>query len=149
MLPPLCAPCFDGQGETSPNDAQRVELRYQVANLGPAKRAPALISHMDAVAEEVCMAAGGDVTTDQDGVKKISTISHDYGAPEPVGSIYQGLVRFLKFKGTTQSIGGRLARFEHLRGQAESKMQLAGAYAESSASVLCPQNASPPRSENY
>ena len=66
-----------------------MKLRRRVANLDPAKRYSAHSLQMNAVAQEVCMAAGSDVILDPDGVKKISKLLHDYFAPDAVGSVYQ------------------------------------------------------------
>ena len=66
MLPSVSAPCFYGKDASFSNYAQPVDMLGQVANFGPAKRAPALILHMDAAARRVCMAAGSDVITDHD-----------------------------------------------------------------------------------
>ena len=46
----LARPFFDGRGESLANYARGVELRGQVAYLDPAKRASALILHVDTVA---------------------------------------------------------------------------------------------------
>ena len=42
----------------------KVRLWAQVTNLGPAKRAFALILHKDTVARQVCLHAGGDTLMD-------------------------------------------------------------------------------------
>ena len=65
------------------------------------------------------MASGSDVIMDRDGVKKISTISHNYIAPDAVGSIYQKVTRNLQFEPKTQ------AMVEH---HPKSKMQTMDEY---------------------
>ena len=83
------------------------------------------------------MAAGGDAIMDQDGVKVLSAISHDYSAPEEAGSIYQEVVRSLQSKRTIQMIGEYLVRLD---------LQRRRAFPEIFAPALCLQHASVPRS---
>ena len=72
MLPPVSAPSFDRKGESSANYAQQVALWREVTNLGPAKRASALILHLDTVARNVCVAAESDAIMVHEGVEKIA-----------------------------------------------------------------------------
>ena len=64
-----------------------MELWNQVTNLDPARRASAVILHIDAVAQEVCMAAEGDVIMDQEAVEKIMELLRDHFAPGTVDSV--------------------------------------------------------------
>ena len=80
------------------------------------------------------MAAGRDAIMDQDGVKKISTILHDYLAPETGGSVFREVARFLQFGRATQTMGDYLVRFD--------------LFQEFVASALRSQNFSLPRYEN-
>ena len=57
-------------------------------NLGPAKRASALILSAGAIAREVCMAARSDQIMDQGGVMKIVKLLDGYFAPGAVDSVY-------------------------------------------------------------
>ena len=53
--------------------------------------------HIDPVARKVCEAEGNDQLMDTEDVAKILQVPHNYGAPEEVDSIYQGLDRPLQF----------------------------------------------------
>ena len=51
MLPSVDLPSFDRKGASFATYEQQVELWRHVANLGPVKRASALVLQMDAVAD--------------------------------------------------------------------------------------------------
>ena len=67
--------------------SQRVELRSQVANLGPARWATALTLRVDTVEREACMAAGSDVLMGHYGLGEISELSRDFLALQAAGSV--------------------------------------------------------------
>ena len=75
----------------------------------PIKRASALISNMDPVAREACMAAGSDQLANQDGVTKITQLLSAHLAPDAADSAYQEVARFSQFKRAAQTMGGYLA----------------------------------------
>ena len=68
MLPSVIVLTFGGRGSSFFNYDQRVKLWRQGANLDPSRRPSALVLHMDAVARQDCMAAGGDAALDLGGV---------------------------------------------------------------------------------
>ena len=65
------------------------------------------------------MVAGADQLADPDGVTKILQVLHNYPAPEALGSIYQGAVRYLRNKGARQTMDESLIHFDPLRCKAE------------------------------
>ena len=105
-----------------------VELRSYVTNLGPMKRAPALILEVGPVAREVCAAAGSALITDPDGAIKITLLLHDYFAPDAAGSVDQEVARSLRLARTTQTMGEYPVRSDLLRRKAESKLQMGWAF---------------------
>ena len=115
---------------------------------------------MDAVAREVCMAAGGAAVMAHDGAEEILEISHAYYAARAADSVYQETAWFLQFKRTTQTMDEYLVHFDSLRGKAgypesgyatkrvhNMKIGRGGAFPELLASVLRMKNASLPRPE--
>ena len=94
MFPSVIAPCIDGWGESLENYARQVELWRQVANLDPAKRAAVLFLEMDTLARKVCMAAGGDLITDQNGANEISELLRRYPASGAADSVFREIARF-------------------------------------------------------
>ena len=79
---------------------------------------------MDAVARQVCMAAGGDVIAD---------------APcmtDAMDSVYPEVVRFSQFKRTDRTMNEYLALFDLLHRKAESKMEMGGPFPGTFVSVL-------------
>ena len=86
-MPCLNVPSCGRKGASFSNYAQQVNLWRHVATLDQVKRASALILHMDAVASQVCVAAGGDVIIDRNGVDKISAMSRGYPTPEDVDPV--------------------------------------------------------------
>ena len=83
--------------------------------MDPVPRVPAHISQINTVARAVCMAAGGDVIMDQEGLEKILAQLRDYFAPDDVDSLYQEVVRFLQFERTSQTMNEYPARSDLLR----------------------------------
>ena len=71
MTPSANVPFVDGKGESFANYAREVGQRGQVANLESARQASALILKMDAVAREVCMAAGSNQIMNQIMVREV------------------------------------------------------------------------------
>ena len=105
-----------------------------MASLELIKSASALIVNMAPVVREVCSAVGSD-----------QLVPDDYFAPYAIDSIYQGVERSLQFKGTAQTTGGYLGRFDPLRREAGSRTQMAGSSPEAFVSILRMQNAPLPR----
>ena len=94
MLSAIFPPSPDGRGASFFNHEQRARLWSQETNAGPAKRASALISQMDVVARQVCMAAGSDVIMDGDCAGKMLGISRENSAPGSGDSVYTEVIRF-------------------------------------------------------
>ena len=92
------------------------------------------------VAREVRGAAGNDQLVDTGGVAKILIARYDCFAPEAAGSIYQGVVRFARFKRIAPSLDEFLAHFDLPRRKAESLKQIGGSPPEVSASIFREQN---------
>ena len=113
----------------------------QFTNLGPSKMAAALISQMETVARQVCVAAGNDVITNNNGVGRALAIVRDCLVPGVVNSVYQEVARFLRFKRADRSADAFLVGFDLLRRKAEFKVQMGGGFPEAYAVALCLQNA--------
>ena len=94
MQPSISAPFFDGKGESFAKYAQQALLWCEVTNLQLAKRASTLISHVDAVAREVWLAAGGDVFSGQWDSKENAGQLSKYIAPGAADYAFQQVVRF-------------------------------------------------------
>ena len=106
------------------NYEQRAKLWRQVTNLGPAKRASALIVQIDTRLRQDCMAAGSGVIADGDGAEKISTVLRDYLAPEAADSANQEVVRCLQWRRTGQTMDSFTVDLDFCRCRAESRMQM-------------------------
>ena len=141
MLPTATVLPLDGRGASFFNYRQQVRLWRQVTNLGPAKRAPALISQMDVGALQLCMAAGSEAIMGGDGADKILTILREHPAPAAAGSVNREVALFLQFERADQAMDVRQTEFYLLRSKAVSKLLMGGAFAEASVSVLCVKNA--------
>ena len=129
-----------GRGGSFSNYAEEVELRYQVANLDPAKRASAPILKMGTVARRVCIPAGSDEIVDQEVMMRITQLLRDYFAPAAADAANQEVARFLQFERTGQTMDGYMARFDLLSRKAESKMQMGRDFPEVFASAPCMRN---------
>ena len=98
MLPSVSAPCDDSRDDSSANYAPQEGLVRQVTTLEPATRASAIISHLDTVAREVCMADGGHVTMNPEGAAAIMGAPRDYLAPVGADFAPREVARLLRIK---------------------------------------------------
>ena len=89
---------------------------------GPGDAGLGIVLQMKAVAHQVCMAPGGDVTKGGDGTEKILTISRERLEPEAVDAGDEEVARFLQLGGGEPNDGVFLVEFDLLRRKAESKM---------------------------
>ena len=126
MLSSVSVPSFDGKTAPFSNYEQQVELGRKVTNLEPARLFFPLILHVGAVARQVCGAAEGDVSMDQDGAERISE-----SMPQAVRSVQR----------STSTIDTYIVHSDLPLREAESKMQMGGAFREISASALRMQTA--------
>ena len=94
-----------GRGSTLIAYEQQVYLWRHVANLGPSRRASALLLRMDTVARQVFLHAGGDTFTNGKGAGSVLGILREYFAPGAVDSISQGGVRFFAVQATRPNDG--------------------------------------------
>ena len=120
-----------GKGESFAEYAREVESRNRVKNMGPLKRASALVLQMDPVACQVC----------------VCVASHDYFAPAAVYSIYREVVRNLQVERTDRIACGDVVRFGTLRRKADSGTQMEDSLLKTSVSILCMQDGSLSRSD--
>ena len=64
---------------------------------------------MDLAATDVCLAAGSHQLLDQEGVRKIALVLHDYSAPD---AVHQDAARFLHSRHAVPTLGGLQASFD-------------------------------------
>ena len=148
MAPLVNAPFSDRKGESFANCNREVELWRRVTNLGPAKRASALMLEMDVVARKVCVATWGDQISGQDGAIEIMKSSHDSFALDTAGSVYQEVARFSQFELANRTTDAYLARSDLTHREAESRMQLRRSLPEVVAPAPFLQNAATPHGGN-
>ena len=148
MLPSANAPVFDGGDPSFNGYKQHVRVLRQATNLDPSKKAAALISQMEIVARQVCLAAGSDVVMGGGGAERISAILRDYLGSDAADSAYQEVVRCLHSKRTDRGTDAYMVYSDLLRRRTESRMRVSGAPSpEAFVSVLRMQNAALSRSE--
>ena len=102
MLRAIAVLVFGGKGSPFLHYERQVRLRRQVANLEPAKRAPALILQMGRDGGQVCMSTGNDVIMKNVGANRIPHILDEHFAPDAIDAIYQ-VERSLHLKRTNQT----------------------------------------------
>ena len=84
---------------------------------------------------------------DSDDATRIKILLNDNFAPGAAYSVYQQVARAQQVERTTQTTGEFSVRFDSLRREAASKMQLGGAFPEICTPVHRMKNASPSRPE--
>ena len=102
MLPAIVVPVFGAKDSSSPNYEQQGRPWRQVAKLDPSKRASALILQVGSAARQVCVSAGNDIISNNDGPNQISGISREHFAPAAADAGFQEVVRLLRLKKTDQ-----------------------------------------------
>ena len=90
---------------------------------------------------EITQLLTGTKKTGPEAVMEITQLLSDYIAPGTADSGYREAARLLQFKHTTRTRAENFARFDSLRRNAASKMQVAGACPETVAPVPRIQNA--------
>ena len=81
---------------------------------------------MENVARQVRLHGGGEIFTNGAGAEKFSTVLRENFAPDAVDCFPQGVVRFLRLKGTDQTMIASLAEFNKHRREEEAKNRWAG-----------------------
>ena len=114
MLPAEQVPASNAKGPSFINYEQDARLWRQLTNLGPGKRASALILRRDSVARQVCLGAESDAVTNIDGLGLILAILRKYFEPDPVDLIYQEVLRFMQFKRKVPTMEAYATEFELL-----------------------------------
>ena len=123
---------FDGRGSSFLDFEQQVFLRIRTAKADFAIRAYPSALHLRSAPREVCIAAGADFVSNQDGAARISDILRKFFAPDAADAIHQQATRFSHPRRAGQSIDEFIAEFDLPRRKAESEMDRAQEFQNSS-----------------
>ena len=120
------------------------EQLCKVANLEACKCAPASVLQVETIARDACITLGSSKLLELDGAGMSLTIPRGYHPPDAMDAMYQEMVKFLRFRESTQTTDEYLVKFDLLRQKAEGFMQDGGAFPGALA-LLSLRNANPPR----
>ena len=118
----------------------------RVTNLGPSRRAAALVLHMSSTAAKYDNndEATGDHLANNDEAERIANSLRNYFARETVTSISQEAARSLQLRRADRAVGGFAAEYDPLRRTAEFEMQMGAGSPEAFVPVMCTQKAALP-----
>ena len=114
-----------------------------MTNMGPSRRAAALVLHMSSTAAKYDNndEATGDHLANNDEAERIANILRNYFARETVASIFQEAARSLRFRRAGRTVGGFAAEYDPPRRTAESEMQMGAGSPEAFVPAMCTQKA--------
>ena len=92
---------------------------------------------MEAIARDVCAAIDNRGLLEPDGASLALTVLRNYFAPDTLDAVCHGLVRFLHFTRTIQTVDANMGKFDALRRKAEGRLQPAGTFLATCEAVLC------------
>ena len=98
-------PALDGRGASFLDYERQVHLWMRTARAELPARASFLVSHMQPVPRQVCLAESSGILDHSDRVSKISDILRNYFAPEAVDATRQQVMRFTRIRHADQSVG--------------------------------------------
>ena len=113
-----------------------------MTNLEVANRATTLGLLMDPIARDVRMASRSDQLMEPGAVARVSNMLRDSFTLDALDVVSQDVAHFLQRKRAAQTMDACLVKFGLLGRNAESRMQLGGAFPRASVSVLSPKDAS-------
>ena len=108
-------PVFGGRGAHFLDYEHQVHLRMRTTRTEVPARASLLVSRMQPVPRQVCLAEGSEIMDHSDRVTMLSDILRNYFAPAAVDAIHKQAIRFTRFRRADQPAAEYIAEFDLLR----------------------------------